>query len=727
MFGLWKRKPRQSCEATPPKPRSTAKFGGMQERVLQARIELLVDAVMTRHRSVIEPARALTAFSLVEQERFLASVDRISLHDPEFAFRFCHQAIPALAEMDDADWEPWVDELLETFSSKGLDASIANIETFRNYREERTPASSGVSFTEIARVLDTFIRALNGRTMKLATSDQSYTDTETLFLPEHINHFRTRDENFRLYKALLAHQWAQTWFGTWRVDLAAALKGFPDADHALNLFHWLETRRLDACLKRTLPGMARDMTALRPETGELSPVLHEAETALQKPGADVHTSLACLSELYPFHHEPAPALYQGQLRIEQTADVVAERGQRERSALQKELADMRNAIATQTMDSGGQVIAGQPRFNMAQPGENETTEYPQSLLEYDGAAVDATPELQTLLDSIYQDLGEIPEHYLNAPEDGELSSEQSTGEAIPQTNYRDANDFSYDEWDHSRKRYRKNWCLLHEQSVKPAAGLFVMETLNKHRALVKQLRRTFEAMRQEHRQMKREPFGDDIDIDASVEAWLDIHNGLEASERLFIRTRRDERHVAVMFMIDMSASTAGWVNRVERESLVLLCEALELLGDRYAIYGFSGRGNRHCRSFHIKGFDESYNDEVRSRIQNIQPHDYTRLGAAIRHLGVKLSQVEARTRLLITLSDGRPDDVDGYRGPYGIEDTRKALMEVRHLGIHPYCITIDTDAREYLPHMFGKNGFTIIDQVDKLPQRMADIYRRLTT
>ena len=182
-----------------------------------------------------------------------------------------------------------------------------------------------------------------------------------------------------------------------------------------------------------------------------------------------------------------------------------------------------------------------------------------------------------------------------------------------------------------------------------------------------------------------------------------------------------------MFMVDMSGSTLGWVNDAERESLVLLCEALELLGDRYAIYGFSGRTNKRCEVYKIKEFDEPYNLEVRQRISGIRPKAYTRMGVAIRHLGHLLHQTRARTKLLITLSDGRPEDYGGYKGKYGIEDTRHALLESRQGGIHSFCITIDNEAQEYLPHMYGPANYAVIDEVQKLPYKVADIYRRLTT
>ena len=180
-------------------------------------------------------------------------------------------------------------------------------------------------------------------------------------------------------------------------------------------------------------------------------------------------------------------------------------------------------------------------------------------------------------------------------------------------------------------------------------------------------------------------------------------------------------------MVDMSGSTKGWINDAERESLVLLCESLETLGDRYAIYGFSSITRKRCELYHIKRFDEPYDGEVKARVSGIRPQDYTRMGFAIRHLTRLLNEVDARTRILITLSDGKPDDYDSYRGEYGIEDTRRALIEARREGVHPYCITIDEEARDYLPHLYGPAAFTLVSEVRELPLKVSDIYRRLTT
>lgn len=743
IFGLWNKKPSSSARKNLPKPRSTTSFGGMQVRELQARLEIMVDAVLNRQRSVLKPAQKLAKFSLMQQKRFLDSLDKISLCNQELAYQFCHLGIPALAEIDDNAWNPWIDELIETFNTLGLQTSIEAIQSLPSQQHDPITIDGNVAFTEVDRVLKIFLQALNGRSLTLATSPHSYTDTQNLYLPAHINYFPSRTENFLLYKALLIHQWAQTWFGTWRINLNDVLKEYADSERALQLFHWLETLRLDACLERELPGIAREMSVFQIENKNTHPLLQGAQIKLRKDDANVNTSVNCLSQLYPLELQPHASLYQGQLRIEQTAQVIAQRELDDRKTLQEKLSKIKKTIAEQTMQTPQQTDNKQPGFKLVPTNTKQETQSPQTQLEYDSNGIEITQELQSLLDSITQDLGEVPEHYLHTDEleeTKELESEtleQSELQTTPSIDHEsndtlsiipkhDTHNFSYDEWDHSLQRYRKNWCQLTEQSIKPVEGDLVSETLSKHRVLLTQLSRSFEALRQENQKQKREPFGEDIDIDAMVEAWSDTYNGLEASERLFIHTNRQQRNVAVMFMIDMSASTSGWINQVERESLILLCEALERLGDSYAIYGFSGNGNQHCQCFHIKDFDETYNDEVRGRIEGIQPQVYTRMGAAIRHLGNKLNQIEARTRLLITLSDGRPDDVGGYRGAYGIEDTRKALIEMRHLGIHPYCITIDSKGREYLPHMFGENDFIIINQVEKLPQKIADIYRRLT-
>lgn len=363
-----------------------------------------------------------------------------------------------------------------------------------------------------------------------------------------------------------------------------------------------------------------------------------------------------------------------------------------------------------------------PRFELA-ANDGKTQERTDFELTLDGAPIAPPDDVRDLLTSI-QLVAAGPGEY----DPSLYGAQEKDPNDVWQGTYHEEGATLYPEWDYGRQHYRKNWCAMREKDVAPLHDGFVGDTLEKYGGLARQLRRTFEAMRDENRLFKRQPFGDDVDIDALVEAIADAREGREMTDRLFTRMHRAERNIAVAFMVDMSGSTKGWINDAERESLVLLCEALETLGDRYAIYGFSGITRKRCELYRIKRIDEPYTDEVRARISGIRPQDYTRMGFAIRHLTAVLNDVEARTKLLITISDGKPDDYhDAYRGQYGIEDTRQALIEAKRGGVHSFCITIDKEARDYLPHMYGAAHYVIIDDVKALPFKVADIYRRLTT
>jgi nitric oxide reductase NorD protein len=234
-------------------------------------------------------------------------------------------------------------------------------------------------------------------------------------------------------------------------------------------------------------------------------------------------------------------------------------------------------------------------------------------------------------------------------------------------------------------------------------------------------------MRTTDRFVRRQRDGDDIDLDALVESLADARAGLPSSDRLFIKLLRDQRDIAVIFLVDMSNSTAGWVGNAIKESLVLMTEALEVLGDRYGIYGFSGMRRTRCEIFHVKDIGEPYGEAVRQRIGAIGPSEYTRMGPAIRHASSLLGKTDARVRLLITLTDGKPEDYDDYKGEYAIEDTRHALLEAKMAGIHPFCITIDHQAHDYMDHLYGPVNYIFVNDVRKLPLRMPEIYRVLTT
>jgi Mg-chelatase subunit ChlD len=314
-------------------------------------------------------------------------------------------------------------------------------------------------------------------------------------------------------------------------------------------------------------------------------------------------------------------------------------------------------------------------------------------LKIDGASVTLPPEGLAAAQSLLQDLGEITPDLLVPAGPAEWKGDGKAGGGKPGTLETHA-DALFDEWDYRRRAYRRQWCHVYLHQVGGGDTAYVPAVRARHAPLIRQLRRRFEAMRGEDRVLRRQADGQEVDMDALVAAIADRRGGAEPSPRLFCRRQRDERSLAAVFLVDMSGSTQGWVNDAEREALVLLCEALEMLDDRYAIWGFSGWTRTRCDLYRIKDFDEAYGAEVQARIAAIQPRDYTRMGPPIRFVTQRLLAEPARHRLLVTISDGRPDDFgDDYRSDYGIEDTRQALLEARRAGVRPFCITIDRDRR----------------------------------
>jgi nitric oxide reductase NorD protein len=516
--------------------------------------------------------------------------------------------------------------------------------------------------------------------------------------------------------------WGQARYGTYNLDAAA----YPQAASALERFGLLEAVRIAARLAHALPGLHHDLEALAQPA--LGPEYATARARLERPDATAADSaeLANLPTL-PTRLPAWPFL--GAIDPSSALAVRAERVARESAALKRALIHLQDDLRA-AEDAPGE--RAEEASQLLQLSVSETDEAVDVTAVFDGRAVAPPPGVKRLVESLFQDLGALPENMLVAAGDGSDRPEPNSVEEAPQDaiDGRDAEAGAlyYDEWDFRRQHYRRDWCVLRERDVHPGDPAFVTRTIERYRAQIGQLRRSFEALRGEDKRLRAQPDGDDIDFDALVRAHADLRAGAELDERLFTRRRRNERDMAVLFMVDMSGSTKGWINDCEREALVLLAEALEVLGDRYAIYGFSGVTRRRCEVFRVKRFDEPYDERVRERIAGILPLDYTRMGAAIRHLSGILSRVDARTRLLVTLSDGKPDDFsDGYRGEYGIEDTRQALIEAKRAGVHPFCITIDRDAASYLPRMYGAVNYTVVEDVARLPLKVAEVYRRLTT
>ena len=678
------------------------------EHELEERLDALLFASPS-HRSISRLASLLEALPRERQEKVLHWAGIAARTYAEIGYLIATLAPHAFEVLGDDGFESWVLAGLDTYDKEGLRPAMERLRDLEALRAERAGLRAA-RFADVEPRLTRFALGLSGRPLALKTGEHPWTDTETLYLPPTIARFRDEASNRRLYKALMALLWAQTRYGTFQADLVSALADQHDAQRALGWLAALEAVRLEACIARELPGLAAEIAALR---GAWPAALHPAIERLSAPQASIEESLALMAELQTTGEAPA-------LPHAVTLDpAAAQRVRAARIAAETEI--LRQALAA-LQGSAGYKPASQNEFTAMLNEETRQIE-----LRCNGEVVTLPPEAQAAAQSLLQDLDELPPEALTPAGDGAWQPTARQGEESTREPERPG-EWRYDEWDYHRQAYRRQWCHVFEHVVPESQPTWVGEVKARHAGLIRQIRRRFELLRGEDRILGRQPEGEDIDLDAQVAALLDRRSGVEPSSRLFCRRLRNERSLAAMFLVDMSGSTKGWVNEAEREALVMLCEALETLGDAYAIYGFSGWTRTRCDIYRIKRFADPYDDAVKARIAGIEAKDYTRMGFAIRHLTGVLAAQLARHRLLVTLSDGRPDDFgDEYRGQYGIEDTRRALQEAREQGIRSYCVTIDRQGADYLRHMVGPAGFTVLDDVRQLPLKIADIYRRLAS
>jgi len=287
----------------------------------------------------------------------------------------------------------------------------------------------------------------------------------------------------------------------------------------------------------------------------------------------------------------------------------------------------------------------------------------------------------------------------------------------------------YPEWDFRLRAYRADWCRVVEQPPHAAEPVdFGPDVV----ALARRVRRQFEILREVRRWIRGLENGDEPDLDAFVDSVADRRSCGWRHERLYRRRESRLRELATAILLDMSRSTAAWVgeNRVievARQSVAVLAEALSAAGDAFALYGFASDSRLRVRCHRLKGFEERYEDRTRERLRALEPGDYTRMGAAVRHVGERLRRCSETRKLMLVVTDGRPHDpTDRYEGRYALEDTRRALQELRVRGVHCVGLTIDRRGQAWLPHLFGPGRYAVFSRPDTLPAVLPRLYARIT-
>ncbi len=342
-------------------------------------------------------------------------------------------------------------------------------------------------------------------------------------------------------------------------------------------------------------------------------------------------------------------------------------------------------------------------------GADELSEHAESLAELD---LRETVRVDTPTHSVYQ-----TEWFRNAtaPESREADS--------------NAPCVLYDEWDAGKRAYKRGYCRVYPTVALAEQPDYAATVLQTHSATYHTLRRRIQRAYTEREQVKRQPAGEEPDLDEVINTFADMRAGRTPSDMVYVSRQRRRRDIAVLLLMDISLSTDSYTGGrrildVEKQSVLLFGEALASFDDRFRIDGFYSRTRNRCHYATVKSFENTW-AQGRRRLGAIEPQGYTRIGPALRHATSLLVQEPAAKRWILLLSDGKPNDYDRYEGAYGIADVRQALREAEQQHVRVHALAVESEARFYLPGMFGRNGYSILPHPGDLPGALTDFYTAL--
>lgn len=290
------------------------------------------------------------------------------------------------------------------------------------------------------------------------------------------------------------------------------------------------------------------------------------------------------------------------------------------------------------------------------------------------------------------------------------------------------------EWDHISGMMRAEWVSVLEYQAKQAPSYRIEEILRNYAAVEARIARLVGSAKVSRpERMRRQRQGDRIDYDACISAMIERRLGYVPDPNIYETKVMRARDLSVLVLLDISESTRDRVRdttttvlALERAAAVLLGEAMAGLGDPFAIHAFCSNGREEVRYYRVKDFWESYGDVTRARLAGLRGMLSTRLGAALRQAGAEVAQQPTHRRLVLVVTDGEPSDIDVVDKNYLVEDCRKAVQQLSHIGVDVFCVGLDSGGESYLPRIFGRRNYLVINKLETLPEKLPMLYFRLT-
>ncbi|MBN4082990.1 VWA domain-containing protein [bacterium AH-315-A23] len=287
----------------------------------------------------------------------------------------------------------------------------------------------------------------------------------------------------------------------------------------------------------------------------------------------------------------------------------------------------------------------------------------------------------------------------------------------------------YDEWDYSKRAYKENFCKVYPKTVLKTDAPYYKKTLIKNNSTLIGLRKMLSSINNKYQQQRRQTQGEEFDIDAITDLFVDVNSGHTPSEKIYLSKRKKEKDLSILILLDISLSSDGYAagNRVidvEKQVSILFGEILNEFNIDFSIDCFYSKTRNHSTYLTVKGFDEDWN-RAKFKIGAVEPSGYTRIGAALRHSGALLDKRDTKNKWVILISDGKPNDYDKYEGKYGINDVKQALRELNERQINSYALAIEAKAKYYLPQMFGQNHYQILTTPVEMLKSLVLLYEKI--
>ena len=288
---------------------------------------------------------------------------------------------------------------------------------------------------------------------------------------------------------------------------------------------------------------------------------------------------------------------------------------------------------------------------------------------------------------------------------------------------------TYDEFDFANKKYKPNFCKVYPKTQLKTDAAYYQKTISKNKVLLNGIRKLLTNLNNKMQQQKRQTQGEEFDVDAITDLYVDVHSRKTPSEKIYLSQRKKEKDISILLLLDTSLSSDSYAagNRVidvEKEVSILFGEILNEFNIDFSIDSFYSKTRNFSTYLTVKDFDENW-QTAKNKIGAIEPSGYTRIGAALRHAGARLDTRTTKNKWIILISDGKPNDYDKYEGKYGINDVKQALRELNQRNINSYALAIEAQAKYYLPQMFGQNHYQILTNPTALLQSLVKLYEKI--